>query len=73
MKPHEIYAAHRPRAGDPVTYKGQPNAGKVALVEGNLCWCSYGGADPAPFIWCFHDGLNTLHDWPGKAVRHDDN
>ena len=21
----------------------------------------------SPFIWRFHDGLNTMHDWPGKA------
>jgi hypothetical protein len=71
-QPFEKHAAHRPRVGDLVSYKGQP-AGPVIRVEGNLCWVSYSGADPAPFIWAFRDGLNNLHDWPGKAVRHADN
>ena len=58
----------KPRAGDRITYKGQP-AGVIIRVEGNLCWVAYDGAAEAmPFIWRFKDGsLNTLHEWPGKS------
>lgn len=65
--PHEIFADHRPRSGDVIAYRGQAGAGIVTRVEGALCWTSYGGAEPAPFIWCFRDGLNNMHDWPAKA------
>lgn len=65
--PHETFAAHRPQVGDSIAYRGVQNAGKAVRIEGGLCWCSYGGAEPQPFIWCFHDGLNNMHDWPAKA------
>lgn len=66
MRPeaNEIYRAYRPRIGDPVIYGGKI-AGKVTSIDGNLCWCSYATGN-APFIWCFRDGLNALHDWPTK-------
>jgi len=58
-----------PRPGDRITYKGH-ETGTVIRTEGNLCWMSFdSGADSAPFIWRFKDGLNTLHDWPGKHDR----
>lgn len=41
----------------------------VKSVDGNLCWAVYDN-DPGvsnPFIWRFRDGLNTMHDWPGKG------
>jgi hypothetical protein len=66
--PHEIYRNSRPRKGDPISYKGKP-AGHVTSVEGNLCWCSYAGGESLPFIWCFHDGVNALHDWPTKVDK----
>jgi len=43
----------------------------VSSVDGNLCYAVYAtapDAKPAPFIWRFRDGLNDLHDWPGKPV-----
>jgi hypothetical protein len=55
----------KPRVGDTVTYQGEP-VGKVTRVEGNLCWRSYPDGESLPFIWRFRDGLNTMHDWPGK-------
>jgi hypothetical protein len=61
----QIFAAHRPRVGQEVTYEGKV-AGKVTSVEGSLCYCSY-SSGTAPFIWCFAEGLNTLHDWPTKT------
>lgn len=65
MAPCELFRESRPRKGDPVSYRGQP-AGHVLSVEGALCWVSY-TKGPDPFIWCFKDGLNSLHDWPTKA------
>lgn len=77
MEPHDKYQAHKPRRGDLVTYKGHPH-GTVTSVDGSICWIApivevIPGFAPAPrdaepnmFIWCFHDGLNTLHDWPAK-------
>lgn len=59
------YAASKPLAGQEIVYRGQP-AGIVTSVEGALCWVSRDGAKSEPFIWCFHDGLNNLHDWPTK-------
>jgi hypothetical protein len=71
MAPHEVHAESKPRKGDAVTYRGK-HAGHVVRVEGNLCWVEWveehqwRGERTMPFIWCFKDGLNTLHDWPGK-------
>lgn len=65
-EPHQIYAARKPRAGQDVTYSGRI-AGKVVRVEGNLCWTAYDFGETLPFIWCFVEGLNTLHDWPTKS------
>lgn len=66
QKGHEIYAASKPRKGDPITYRGK-RAGLVVRVEGNLCWTDYGSGEVLPFIWAFKDSLNNLHDWPTKA------
>jgi hypothetical protein len=64
--PDETYTASRPRKGDLITYRGEVT-GTVHRVEGALCWNAYSdGRDPLPFIWCFKDGLNALHDWPTK-------
>lgn len=56
-------ANFRPRVGEAVSYLGE-EVGKVTRVEGNLCFHS--GSHDGPFIWCFRDGLNALHSWPGK-------
>lgn len=65
---HEKFKAHRPRVGDVILYEGAPDS-TVRRVEGNLCWKNYlDGSPPLPFIWCFQDGLNTMHDWPGKEI-----
>lgn len=59
-----------PRSGDVITYTkrdGTTMQATAMRVEGNLCWTYYhDGNDVAPFIWRFADGLNTLHEWPGK-------
>lgn len=66
-KPEDKFSTHRPRVGDRIAYKGLPH-GSVSSVEGALCWVKYDdGSQPAPFIWCFRDGLNKLHDWPSKG------
>jgi hypothetical protein len=65
--PDKKLAAQRPRVGEPITYRGEIT-GKVLRVEGALCWNDYNGQrDPLPFIWCFVDTLNTMHDWPSKS------
>lgn len=60
----------KPREGDLITYRSPQHGvvrGVVSRVEGNLCWTKYEiYPDVQPFIWRFKDGLNTLHDWPGK-------
>lgn len=71
IEPKEKYKLNRPRVGDPVTYRGKIT-GMVARVEGALCWNKYNdnhecAGETLPFIWCFREGLNTLHDWPTKA------
>lgn len=58
------FRQYRPRVGDPVTYEGRV-VGTVSSTEGNLCWCAY-ETGTAPFIWCFKDGLNAMHEWPTK-------
>lgn len=65
-KTSELFNDRKPRVGDPVTYEGAV-VGKVLRLEGNLCWCDYAEHGPLPFIWRFSDGLNALHDWPGKS------
>ena len=62
----EIYAARRPRVGTDIYYRGEL-VGTAIRVEGALCWRSCPGGESLPFIWCFRDGLNTLHNWEGKA------
>lgn len=59
----ETFKAHKPRKGDPVSYGDR--VGVVSSVEGAICWVDYPkGIDC--FIWCFRDGLNTLHNWPNE-------
>lgn len=62
---HEIWSKHRPRVGQPITYEGRV-VGNVTSIEGNLCYVPYDGVISGPFIWCFKDSLNNLHDWPTK-------
>lgn len=55
-----------PRKGTLVRYTPTGESHRVVRVEGNLCWCDYGG-EVMPFIWRFHDGaINSLHEWDGK-------
>ena len=62
-----------PRKGTRGAYQSLSGEGvgfSVSSVEGNLCYAVYDTAPdekPAPFIWRFDDGLNSLHDWPGKG------
>ena len=66
------YEAHKPKPGTSGTYQSSiPGKGaiffEIVRVEGNLCYALYeGDTKPHPFIWRFHVGLNTRHDWPGK-------
>jgi hypothetical protein len=60
QQPHETHSAHRPGVGQRITRHGA-QVGIVRKVEGELCFLD---DSPATFIWCFHDGLNKLHDWP---------
>lgn len=69
--PHEKWRAHKPRKGDPVTFRGEPR-GKVSSVEGSICWLDDGTDTPNCFIWCFRESLNTLHDWPAKGNPRDE-
>ena len=62
---YQIWKSHKPRVGDTITYRGEV-VGNVTRVEGNLCWRSYPDGESLPFIWCFRDTLNILHDWPTK-------
>lgn len=63
----EAYKAFKPRKGDRVTCVDGPS-GVVSSIEGSLCWTLYDGDERAlPFIWLHEDGLNALHDWPGKC------
>lgn len=63
-----ITAVVAPRKGQRITYKGR-EVGTVDHLDGNLCWVRYDDGTTNPFIWRFRDGLNALHDWPGKAGR----
>lgn len=66
IEPHEKFKANKPKVGTQIHYKGQP-AGQVTRTEGNLCYVKYSDGETLPFIWAFREGLNTLHDWPGKT------
>jgi hypothetical protein len=60
-----------PKVGDRIHYRNLRvvKVGTCVAVNGNIADVDYGdGRDPADhgFIWRFHDGLNCLHDWPGK-------
>lgn len=65
MSPDEKYAAQKPRKGDIIICR-EVAVGTVTCVEGTFCWRTYPNGESLPFIWCFNDGLNTLHDWPSK-------
>lgn len=66
-EPHEKFAKHRPRVGHFAIYNKCPTERrKIIRVEGNLCWYQYPDGEVLPFIWCFKDGLNTMHSWPTK-------
>lgn len=56
----------KPRKGSRITYKGR-EVGTVDHLDGNLCWVNYDDGTRNPFIWRFRDGLNAMHDWPGKS------
>jgi len=62
-QPADRWSVHRPRKGDPVSRQGM-HVGVVRKVEDELCFLE---DSFATFIWCFHDELNTQHDWPTKA------
>jgi hypothetical protein len=68
IEPSEMHKASRPRKGQTVSYRGQV-VGVVDHVDGSLCWVRYHDSkkETLPFIWCFSEGLNKLHDWPTKA------
>jgi hypothetical protein len=65
----EPSAARAPRVGSRGSYQFSPDSiigFTVTEIEGNLCYCDYDNGRKGPFIWRFKDGLNNLHDWPGK-------
>lgn len=61
---------NKPRVGSIGTYRSPFDGLQtfvVVRVDGNLCYARYGDdKDAQPFIWRHKDGLNSLHDWPGK-------
>lgn len=61
-----------PRVGTRGTYQsmhGNVVGFTVKSIEGNLCYADYDNGTRGPFIWRFSDGLNALHDWPGKSGK----
>ena len=64
----EKYRSNKPVIGDWVTftYESIISRGQITNVMGNLCYVRYGDEESCPFIWCFKDGLNILHNWPTK-------
>ena len=61
------YKFHRPIVGQEITYNGGAY-GTVSSVDENLCYVrKYKDGESTLFIWCFADGLNTLHEWPTKS------
>ncbi len=67
MTPDQQFKHRKPLVGDIIHYRGEA-VGHVTRVEGALCWRSYPDGESLPFIWCFRDGLNTMHNWPAKAT-----
>jgi hypothetical protein len=78
MEPWQKWAAHRPKAGDPVHYvdaDAKPPTdwrGNIVRVEGACAWVDYGNAGEEGtglerFTWCFAEKLNSLHEWPAKV------
>lgn len=63
----QVYSASRPKKGDPVSYRGE-HSGHVDSVDGRICSIIFADGHRDVFIWCFPEGLNTLHDWPTKAL-----
>jgi hypothetical protein len=65
----KIFAKHRPHIGDKIT---GGTDGTVTRVEGSICHIDTLDG-PTCFLWCFHDGLNALHQWDrkkgGKTAR----
>ena len=60
------YKNNKPKNGETIFYKGK-DFGVVTSVEGALCWVQrHDETKSEPFIWCFKDGLNNLHDWSSK-------
>lgn len=57
-----------PRKGQRGTYDNGTN-GPIGFVvhstEGNLCWAEYDNdkGNFQPFIWRFHGGYNTMHNF----------
>lgn len=62
MRKEQKFAEWKPKRGESVTYMGR-QIGKVTNIDGGLCYVD----DKLQFIWCFGDGLNSLHDWPSAA------
>lgn len=67
MSRSELLEQYRPKVGDPITYRGKV-VGTVTRTEQQLCWWrrTIDRDDGGMFIWCFRDGLNAMHSWPGK-------
>lgn len=55
----------KPRVGERIDWpasRESAGSGVVTAVEDSLCWVLEDGRQkPLPFIWRFHDGLNTYH------------
>lgn len=64
MKREEKWKAHRPHVGDPVMYANED--GHITSVEGTVAYWKTTHGVSKQFIWCFSEGLNTLHYWPAK-------
>lgn len=62
---HRKFRQYRPQVGHQVHYLGKP-VGTVTSVEDGMCYRTYPDGKSLPFIWCFRDGLNAMHDWPTK-------
>ena len=66
MSAAATFSVNRPRKGDPV--KCGEMVGVVSSVDREICWVDYPKGQSC-FIWCFKDGLNTIHDWPTKHAK----
>ena len=65
LPPEQKFANYKPHLGDTVRFMGV-ELGKVVKIEGAICYVEWGDGLEQPFIWCFSDGLNALHEWPQK-------